>query len=207
MFGEGTSFWVEPSAGRSFWFFATIFLFALFIYGIRYLHKRRNSSQQEAEFRERLLEAGLWERPEEHVLRDLAQIYEITPPANVLSSLQHFDQICQDEINRVEHGPMPLSERIDRIEYLYSIRIQAFSDVPAIAGLDILTERPDPAPSDDSDTLQEENDPETDSESDSPLGEDLELVGVTTSEDAHSLDTTALLADLETAGEPSNQSV
>ncbi|KXK35907.1 MAG: hypothetical protein UZ16_OP3001001664 [Candidatus Hinthialibacteria bacterium OLB16] len=127
-------FWIEPSPERTISFFLALLFLGLIVIGVQISYRHRIKARWESEFVRRLKEAGILGKPEELVLRDLTERYKITPPAQVLSSLNQYDDFASQEIHRLERAVMPLGERIDRIEYLYSIRIQAFNDDPAITG-------------------------------------------------------------------------
>lgn len=134
-------FWIEPSPERTISFFLALLFLGLIVIGVQISYRRRINARWESEFVRRLKEAGILGKPEELVLRDLTERYKITPPAQVLSSLNQYDDFASQEIHRLERAVMPLGERIDRIEYLYSIRIQAFNDDPAITGAEKLLPR------------------------------------------------------------------
>jgi hypothetical protein len=136
--------WVKPSPAGTFWFLFVIFLLVGFILVVRYLHARRTQRKEAADLEAVLRKAGILGKPEETVIRDLAERYRVHPPSLLLSSLSHYDTVAAEEIIRVERAPMPLADRIDRIEYLYSIRIQAFSQDPAIVGADAFLAKEEP---------------------------------------------------------------
>ena len=151
---DAVEFWVEPSSGRSAAFFlAFIFLGGIIIL-VQLAYRHRVRVRWEGEFVKRLRDTGILGKPEEGVLRDLVERYKISPPGQILSGLALYDEVASQEIHRVETAIMPLADRIDRIEYLYSIRIQAFANDPAVGGADVLlpkesptgTETPQPMP-------------------------------------------------------------
>jgi hypothetical protein len=128
-------FWFNPSSDTLTWFFATTVLLVAIIYGVRFIHRRRIRGKLEGEFAQRMKEVGLLGQPEEQVLRSLVHDHGVKPPLNILSSLQTFDQIANEDIKRTVSARIPLAERIDRIEYLYSIRMHAFAEEPSVTGL------------------------------------------------------------------------
>lgn len=135
---DAVDFWVEPSSGRSIAFIlAFVFLGGIFII-VQLAYRHRVRVRWEHDFAKRLRECEILGKPEESVLRDLVERYKITPPVQVLASLIQYDEVASQEIHRVESAAMPLADRIDRIEYLYSIRIQAFAHDPAVGGADVL---------------------------------------------------------------------
>lgn len=131
-------FWIEPSPERTISFILAFLFLGMIILGVHLSYRHRIRVRWETEFAKRLKAAGILGKPEEQILRELVEQYQITPPAQVLSSLQQYDEIASQEIFRLEKAVMPLGERIDRIEYLYSIRIQSFNEDPAIIGAEKL---------------------------------------------------------------------
>ncbi len=135
---DAVEFWVEPSSGRSLAFISAFMCLAGIIILVQLSFRHRIRVRWENEFLKRLRDCDILGKPEENVLRDLVERYKIAPPAQILSSLSQYDEVAAQEINRVEKAVMPLADRIDRIEYLYSIRIQAFANDPAVGGADVL---------------------------------------------------------------------
>jgi len=80
----------------------------------------------------------LTDRPEESLVRELAERYNVRPPDQLLGSLQQFDAVATEEIQRIERENMDLGARLDRIEFLYSIRINAFGSEPSVGGLETI---------------------------------------------------------------------
>jgi len=139
-------FWFSPSTETFYWFAGAAAGLCGFIVCVRVLHSRLLGQRQQKELAKRLAKADLLGRPEEAVVREIVEKYHITPPSSLLTQLQVFDQAAGEEIERVEKAKMPLPERIDRIEYLYSIRLQAFAHEPSVGGIDVLLgEREKPA--------------------------------------------------------------
>jgi len=144
---DAVEFWVEPSSGRSAAFvLAFVFLGGIIIL-VQLAYRHRVRVRWESEFVKRLRDTGILGKPEESVLRDLVDRYRISPPYQILSSLAQYDEVASQEIHRVETAIMPLADRIDRIEYLYSIRIQAFANDPAVGGADVLLPKDSPTES------------------------------------------------------------
>lgn len=140
-------FWFSPSTETTVWFGVAAVAIVGFLFLVRFLYIRNNKKRHEKELVRKLTDIDLFDRPEEMVVREMAQRYEVVPPAKILSQLQFYDQIAVEEITRIEKSSMPLPDRIDRIEYLYSIRLHAFSREPAVGGLDILLgKEEEPAP-------------------------------------------------------------
>ena len=201
-------FWFSPSAKTTVWFGVAGVAVIGFFFAIRFLYTRHTKRRQEKELIEKLRSVDLFDRPEELVIREIVKRYKIVPPVKILSQLQFYDQIASDEIARIEKATMPLSDRIDQIEYLYSIRLHAFSREPAVGGLDILLgkeEEPvsvaarEPLPEDEPLRMEEEEEApeallaETPSDSEEePLDSVQEEEGPSTEED---LDFAKLLAD------------
>jgi len=183
---DAVEFWIEPSSGRSAAFIlAFVFLGAIIVL-VQLAYRHRLHVRWESEFVNRLSEAGIVGKPEEGVMRDLVERYKLTPPAQILSSLAQYDEVASQEIRRVEAAVMPLADRIDRIEYLYSIRIQAFADDPAVGGADVLFPKERPV---------EHELPQS-----AALMKPLELAGDS------GPDLSLLLSDLERSGESSSSS-
>jgi hypothetical protein len=131
-------FWFSPSTETTAWFGVAGVALVLFLFVVRFLYIRNTKRKHEQELIQKLRNIDLFDRPEELVIREIVKRYGIVPPVKILSQLQFYDQIASDEITRIEKASMPLSDRIDRIEYLYSIRLHAFSREPAVGGLDEL---------------------------------------------------------------------
>jgi hypothetical protein len=130
--------WIEPSPERTVSFLFTFFFLACIIIGVHFSYRHRLRLIWEKQFIKKMTDCGIYGKPEEGVIRDLVQRYRIAPPAQLLSSLGQYDDIASQDIQRVTREVMPLADRIDRIEYLYSVRIQAFANDPAIGGADVL---------------------------------------------------------------------
>jgi hypothetical protein len=131
-------FWFSPSTETTTWFGAAGVALVGFLFAVRFLYLRSAKKRQEKELLQKLRRIDLFDRPEELVIREVVKRYEIVPQVKILSQLQFYDQVASDEIARIEKASMPLADRIDRIEYLYSIRLHAFSREPAVGGLDAL---------------------------------------------------------------------
>lgn len=135
---SGKIFWVEPTLENLYWFILAFAFLGAVIFFVRALYHRRITQETESDLEQRLEQAGLLGKPEEMVARDLIQRYGIEPASHLFSSLPVYDEIACNEMRRVIRAPMPLSDRIDRIEYLYSIRIHAFAHEPAVSGVSAL---------------------------------------------------------------------
>jgi len=138
MFEEGVSFWVEPSMDQVYWFFLAFVIIGVFVFSLKLLFSYRIAHNNELDFKKKIQRVGLAGKPEESILRDLVKRYKINPTVLILSSLSQYDELAQQEIQRVCWESMDLNERIDIIEYLYSIRIQAFATDSAISGVEYL---------------------------------------------------------------------
>lgn len=134
-------FWFKPSYERVMWFVIAFSLLAFLLVLIRSIHARLQKREEIRQVEKKIEQADLKDRPEEAVIHGLIERYHIHPPAVLLESLTFFDQIASQEIARLETVRMPLDDRIDQIEYLYSIRIQAFSDDYSLSGIDHLLQR------------------------------------------------------------------
>lgn len=131
-------FWFEPSADRVVLFFVALFALFVAIRLLKSLYQKSILRHQERKLRDRLEKVGLADRPEEALVRELVERYGVRPPDIILASLQQFDQVASEEIQRIERERMDLTERLDRIEFLYSIRMTAFAKDPSVGGLDAL---------------------------------------------------------------------
>jgi len=137
------SFWFSPSKATVIWSVVGVIVLVALVFVVRALYKRLVHRRYERELTDKLEAIDLLERPEEEVIRDLVKRYGIHPPVGLLNQLSLYDQIAGQELQRVEVTPMALSDRIDRIEYLYSIRLHAFSSDPSVGGLDVLVGKED----------------------------------------------------------------
>ena len=129
-------FWFQPTTDRVVLFFVTLFGIFILIRFIKVLYLKSIQRRHEKNLREKIERCQLAGRPEEDLVRELAERYKVRPPDQILSSLQQFDAVASDEIVRIEREPMDLADRLDRIEYLYSIRMNAFSKEPSVGGLE-----------------------------------------------------------------------
>ena len=137
MSGEIT-FWFQPTTDRVVLFFVTLFGIFILVRVARGLYRRSIENRQARSFQDRLIRSQLVDRPEEGVVRELVERYKVRPPELLLNSLQQFDNVASEEITRIERENMSLADRMDRIEFLYSIRMNAFSKEPSVGGLDII---------------------------------------------------------------------
>jgi len=128
-------FWFNPTAGTVVWFFFAALCLVVLAVSIRILFIRLQRQRRENEFQETLAKHKILGKPEEAVLRDVIARHKISPPASALANLTTFDQIASEEIQRTEREAIPLSDRVDRIEYLYSIRLCAFSHEISVGGI------------------------------------------------------------------------
>ncbi|MCG3199396.1 MAG: hypothetical protein HUU16_08530 [Candidatus Omnitrophica bacterium] len=136
---SGKVFWIEPTVENLYWFILAFVFLGVVVFFVRALYRRRLIQESESDLEKRLEQAGLLGKPEEGVARDLIQRYGISPATHLFSSLSVYDEVACDEMRRVARASMPLSDRIDRIEYLYSIRIHAFAHEPAVSGVAALS--------------------------------------------------------------------
>lgn len=187
---DAVEFWVEPSSGRSIAFFLAFVILGGIIVLVQLAHRHRIHTRWEDEFVKQLRQTGILGKPEEGILRDLIERYKIAPPAQILSSLSQYDEFASQEILRLETAPMALADRIDRIEYLYSIRIQAFNDDPAIGGADVLL------PKEEKPLVSVAPPAETVPAPETPIMAQL------ASESGSGPDLSLLLADISSSGEP-----
>lgn len=132
---EEVQFWFHPTTGTVVWFLITTGWLTVLAISVRLLFVRMQNTRRENEFQALLQSHGLLGKPEEDVLRDIVERHKISPPANILANLSAYDQIASEEIHRAERAPIPLSERVDRIEYLYSIRMRAFGNETSVGGI------------------------------------------------------------------------
>lgn len=139
-----TRFWFEPSADRVVLFFVALIALFVAVKLLKSLYQKSIRRHQERKLRDRLEKVGLVDRPEEALVRELVDRYKVRPPDLLLASLQQFDSVASEEIQRIEHERMDLTERLDRIEFLYSIRMTAFAKDPSVGGLDALLAPPEP---------------------------------------------------------------
>lgn len=137
-------FWFEPSADRVVLFFVALFALFVTVKLLKSLYQKSIRRHQERKLRDRLEKVGLVDRPEEALVRELVERYKVRPPDLLLASLQQFDSVASEEIQRIEHERMDLTERLDRIEFLYSIRMTAYAKDPSVGGLDALLGPPEP---------------------------------------------------------------
>ncbi|MCA9410629.1 MAG: hypothetical protein H6751_05655 [Candidatus Omnitrophica bacterium] len=131
-------FWFQPTTDRVVLFFVTLFGIFLLIRGLKVAYRRSLQKRDEKGLREKLERCNLTERPEEALVRELVERYRVRPPSQLLSSLQQFDSIASEEIARIERERMDLADRLDRIEFMYSIRMNAFSNEPSVGGLETI---------------------------------------------------------------------
>lgn len=132
---DQVEFWVAPSLERVVLFSVAVFFVVFMVFSVRFAFNRKVKQKAEDELRAKLEQTGLLDRPEEAVVRDLIRRYRVHPQTQILSTLSHYDSIASEEILRIETVPMPLMDRLDRIEYLYSIRLLAFGHEPSVSGI------------------------------------------------------------------------
>lgn len=136
--------WIKATPERTFWFVSAIIALGLLFVVVQYVYRIRVRRRENRAFAKHLELAGLLAKPEESVLRDLIQRYKVKPASQILSGLAQFDAIASEEIFRLEKLPMPLAERMDRIEYLYAIRMQAFGKDAALCGAEAILRDEEP---------------------------------------------------------------
>jgi len=135
---QNIQFWFDPTTGTALWFLLATMCMVVIVVSVRILFLRMQKSRKEKAFHDLLVKHDLWGKPEESVVRFLAEKHNIDPPANVLANLHTYDSLAGEEIARAERENVSLANRIDRIEYLYSIRMQAFGHEPSVGGIGAL---------------------------------------------------------------------